>query len=328
MRLPFLWLIVIHGWLAAIQPDFDVTVVGTSPVSMLEAIYHLAENKCVLIVESAERCGGAWKSIDICGIPNVDLGCHLVGSDLRLKNFFETYFGCKFVCLTHPDQETDPSHQACMNGFYFSSGCYEMISHLEAAILSRPNGLLLRKKLQSIFIDQENSLVRLNLGDLQYTTAKLILTPAVDVQLDHPQFATKQSHMRTYAHLYLLVDDPTPVRFTYISGILTGMSRAMNLTPFIDMPRSNLQLIAIQTVPGKEREASYFLEGFKAQNLLTEQAQLLAWDTYVYQQASVNLSQIQKLGGGMVELLDSSSFGGIIKYFDKWKKALVPIPME
>ena len=49
--------------LFGIQTDFDVAVVGTSPISMLEAIYHLARNERVLIIEADERCGGHGKAL-------------------------------------------------------------------------------------------------------------------------------------------------------------------------------------------------------------------------------------------------------------------------
>jgi len=139
MRLVLTIVFFLKGFLFAVQTDYDVAVVGTSPISMLEAIYHIAKNERVLILEADEKCGGAWKSIDICGITHADLGCHLIGTDNRLKEFFKQYFGCKFICLEHPDQEALETHNRCANGYYFSEGCYELISHLQRYIESKNN---------------------------------------------------------------------------------------------------------------------------------------------------------------------------------------------
>lgn len=325
MRFIFTLLLFFQGWLCAVQTDFDVTIVGTSPVSMLEAIYHIAKNERVLVLEADARCGGAWKSIDICGVSNADLGCHVIGSDTKMKEFFEKYFGCRFICLDHPYEEADDSHQRCSTGFYFSGGCYELISCLEAFIRSHANAFLLKKRLESIFIDSDQRCITLRLEDAHYTTGKLILTSAIFFRVDNASFSNVNLSTHAYPHLYMLVEDPTPVRFTYVNNI-PGASRAMNLTPFLQMAQSNLQLIAVQTHTANEiGKAQEYLDAFKAKNLLTANARIIAVDTYTYNQGHMNMSSVQRLGGPMIELLDSSSFAGMGKYLDKWRGALVPI---
>ena len=69
MRIVLIIFFFLKGLAFAVQTDYDVAVIGTSPTSMLEAIYHLSKGERVLILEADEKCGGAWKSIDICGIP-------------------------------------------------------------------------------------------------------------------------------------------------------------------------------------------------------------------------------------------------------------------
>lgn len=326
MRFVLTIFLFLQGWLSAVQTDFDVAVVGTSPTSMLEAIYHIARNERVLVLEADERCGGAWKSVDICGVYHADLGCHLIGADQRLREFFEKYFGCKFVCLEHPHQEVNNSHVRCTNGFYFSGGCHELISRLEAAIISDRNALLLNKKLQSIFIDSAREYVELNLGDVRYTTGKLILTPASNFRVDNPSFSNVNATQHPYYHLYMLVEDQTPSRFTYLNGIASGISRSMNLTPFLQMPRSDLQLIVLQTHGKKELvDAQKFLEEFKAKGYLAKDARIITVESYIYNQTFMNVNSVQKLGGSLIEVLDSSSFGGLAKYLDKWKGAMKPI---
>jgi hypothetical protein len=316
-------LLFLQGWVFAVQTDYDVTVVGTSPISMLEAIYHISNNERVLILEADEKCGGAWKSIDICGIAHVDLGCHLIGSDSRLKDFFEKYFGCKFVCLEHPDQEPIESHAHCPNGYYFSKGCYELVSRLQALIQSRGNAVLLNQKLQSIFIDSAQGYIELFLGDVRYTTAKLILTPSSQFRVENSSFVNQGPRGELYPHLYLLIEDEGPSRFTYLKGIISGMSRAMNLTPFLELPRENLQLIVVQTNGEIElNQTQKIFDAFIAQKYLSPHAKILLFDTYSYRQSHMNINAILRIAGPLVEILETSSFSGMVRYLDKWNEAM------
>jgi hypothetical protein len=315
----------LKGWLFAVQTDYDVTVVGTSPISMLEAIYHISKNERVLVLEADAQCGGAWKSIDICGVANADLGCHLIGIDPGLKDFLNKYFGCKFVCLQHPDQEAVDSHSQCKNGYYFSKGCYELILRLQAVIESRSNAVLLHRKLESIFIDSSREMIELSLGDSHLTTAKLILTPSSQFRIENLSFTNQEPRGHLYSHLYLLVEDGTPSRFTYLNGIISGMSRAMNLTPFLTFPRDNLQLIVIQTHGKNElNNPQKFFNALIDQRYLSPYAQIVDSDIYFYQQFHMNTTAISHIGGSLVEILDTSSFSGMIKYLDKWKAVMEP----
>ncbi len=329
MRIVLTIALFLQSYLVAAQTDFDVAIVGTSPVSMLEAIYHIHLNERVLILEADEQCGGAWKSIAMCGIANADLGCHLIGSDARLKEFFEDYFGCRFICLEHSNYEAGGEHAHCPNGFYFSKGCHELISKLKSAIDRSENALLINQKLDSIYVDEERGHIELELGCRSYTTAKLIITPVSNFRVKNPNFNNPDPPKHSYYHLYILVEDPTPARFTYLNGIAKGMSRAMNLTPFLEMPREGLHLIVIQT-HGKQEgdEMNQFLDAFKNKGLLSENAKILASDFYFYQQAYSNTTSLLQLGGNLIETLDTSSFGGMTRYFNKWKQAMVPLNQQ
>lgn len=315
-----------HGWICAVQNDYDVAVVGTSPISMLEAIYHISKNEKVLILEADERCGGSWKSIDICGISNVDLGCHLVGADCQLKDFFERYFDCKFVCLQHPDQNASDSHLRCTNGYYFSGGCFELVSKLQSVIESHSNATLLHEKLESIFVDAERGSVDLFLQDCQCTASKLIISPCSQFQVRNPSFPNKESRGHLYHHLYLLIEDEIAAQFTYLNGIVSGMSRAMNLTHFLHFPRENLQLIVIQLHDKNELNLpEKFFNALLEKNYLSPNAKILCSDTHSYYQCYMNAITVSKLSEQLIEVLDTSSFNGMIKYLDKWKSAMVPL---
>jgi hypothetical protein len=326
MRFALTFVFFFQSCLIASDVDFDVAVVGTSPISMLEAIYHIQRNERVLILEEDERCGGAWKSIDICGIAHADLGCHLLGSDHRLREFLEHYFGCRFICLEHVTEEPVGEHARCSNGFYFSKGCNELIGKLKQVIDFSANAQLVHQKLDSIFVDREQEHIELALGCLRYTTSKLIVTPFTHFHVLNPEFIYQEPSKRSYDHLYILVEDPAPSRFTYLNGIVQGMSRAMNLTPFLDMPGQGLQFIVIQTNGKEESNAGeMFLDAFKNKGFLSADAKIITFDTYTYHQLHSNPSAILRIGGGLIESLDTSGFTSMLQYLEKWKAGMIPI---
>src|SRR3989338_985439 len=86
--------------------EFDCIVIGTSPISLFEALYKHYSGKRVLILEQSAECGGAWKSIHIFNIPNIDMGCHEISSTPMLNQFLEEYAGCNII--------------ACHGNYYFS----------------------------------------------------------------------------------------------------------------------------------------------------------------------------------------------------------------
>ncbi len=312
-----------HGFLAAFEADFDVTLVGTGPVSMIEAVYHLDLGKRVLILEAEERCGGAWKSIDVCGIRNADLGCHQIGGDQVLKEFLEKCFGCTFVSLEQCGEKRGEGSLSLANRYYFSGGCHEMISKVKAAIDARSNGVLLHRRLESIYVDQERNRIELSLGDVRYTTHKLIITPVSIFHVENTTVENQEFRKQLYPHLYILVEDSIPVRFTYFNAILPNISRAMNLTPFLSMPQTGQQLIAIQTyVTDKPLDPQKFLEVFQSKGLLTPEAKLLASEEYTYSQRYANHAALLKLGGPMIEMLDTSSFSGMQRYLARWSSVI------
>ncbi len=325
MRVLVLYLILVHGILFSSTADFDVAVVGTSPVSLLEAIHHIRSGEKVLIIEADARFGGAWKSIDICGVAHADLGCHEIGSDKRLKSFFETQFGCHFVCLDHYSKFSDVSHADCSKGYYFSRGCDELITKLMHAIAQSHNAFIVHQKLDRIYLDFERGVVDLKMENTSTSAAKLIVTPASDFLVENPGFESRSRSQHDYHHLYLLIEDEGIAQFTYMHGFTKGLSRAMNLTPFLQMPKQNTQLIVIQTHGNHGiEEGPKLIEAFKNKGLLTQNARIIDSDVYVYQQASSNLSSLEQLGGPLIEILDSSSFAGIARYLDRWLPALEP----
>jgi len=65
----------------------DVVIIGTGPICLIEALYYKRLGKKVLILEKENKAGGAWKTIDIGSIKNLDIGCHIYSRNEKAYQF-------------------------------------------------------------------------------------------------------------------------------------------------------------------------------------------------------------------------------------------------
>lgn len=313
------WCISAH----ATETDFDCIVVGTSPFSMFEAIYKRCIGNRVLIVEQGAECGGAWKSITICGIPHVDLGCHEFGRDPKVQKFLEEYAGCKMV-------SNSPEKKPPVDGdFYPSQGCYELTHNLEHLMHAVGVVLLLNSKLESVFVDTSRSIAEVRINGMRYTTQKVVVTSNSEIKLENPQVQQVASNPHNYYHIGMLIADPTPPRFTYRNLSVKGASRSTNYTPYSQELRgTGKQLITIQVHgPQNLDKVDQFFAELKKQKLIAENAQLLQVENYIYRQVPLNQSALHKLGTpgqAMFEILNTGHISNLSNYVEKWKKAMKP----
>ncbi len=315
-----LWCIALYG----VETDFDYVVVGTSPLSMFEALYKRCEGHRVLVVEQATECGGAWKSLTICGVPNVDLGCHEFGQDLAVRKFLEEYAGCNIICNAPLSCQSPPTKE-----FYPSRGCYELIHNLEYLLQTSGVILWMNCKLESLFLDTDREIAEVRINGARYTTRKLLLSNSSDIQIENPGVRDMyQAKVQTYPHLYLLIEDPTLPRFTYKNLGVNGASRAMNLTPFAGLEGTGKQLISFQL--HKENFLDLqdnYLEELKKQGLLDPSARILCKQTYIYKQVLLNRTPLHQLGESankILEFIDTGHINHMALHLERWKRVMKP----
>lgn len=270
--------------------------------------------------------GGAWKAITICGVSNVDMGCHQIGADTRLKQFLERYVGCQFVQMNNP--YGNAMLQSSDGGLYFSQGCHELMSHLHQLVQASDIVLLLGQKLQSVFLDFDRSIAEIKTDVKRYTVSKLVISSCSYIEIENFPHLPKPRLSKHY-HLYLLVKDDMPVRFTYHSGFCKGVSRAINLTPFsAQLKGKGHQLIALQiSDPSMLDKASFFLEELKKKQLIDTASVLLADETYIYEQAHFDRAALQNShpkAASFFEILGTEAIWNIPAHIDKWEKVLKP----
>jgi hypothetical protein len=308
----WIWAVSVY----AHSTDFDEVVVGTSPISMFEAIYRTCLGHRILVVEQAAECGGAWKSIEICGIPHADMGCHEFGTDARVQKFLEEYAGCKIIKST--------------NSLYPSQGCYEFTHNLELLLRKLGAELWLNSKLESVYIDDIRHIAEIKINGTYYTTAKIIVTAGSEINFANieKKLAIDSSHSMKYPHIYVLVSDPTPPRFTYKYLNVKGVSRAMNLTPFVGLKETGSQLIVFQVYGDQYLDkGEEFLNELKKMGLVDPNAQLLREESYVYEQTLFDHNLLNEVGDTAIkifEIINASHITQIGTYIDKWKTVMKP----
>ncbi len=295
-----------------IAADFDCAVIGTSPIPLFEALYQHASGQRVLILEAAASCGGSWKSIDICGLKHVDMGCHEIGSCPELNQFLEEYAGCHI--LTAPNRT-----------YYFSQGCFELIDHLLKRVAAAGIVLMTSCKVESVTFDPAAHTAALHTTNGTFTALKIIVSPGSSFSIN-PSRPPQGAATHKFYHLYLLIQDPTPPRFSYHGGVSSGVSRCMNLTSCVGLENSGRQLIVLQTHSDRQFEnRQSLLDGLKRAQLIDPSAYLLQSDTYIYEQgARFQIGQLSPSEQSFFEMLDTSHFNRILQYTAKWKTVLKP----
>jgi hypothetical protein len=316
-----------HGAVTAYDTDFDSVIVGSSPISLLEALYHSYSGERVCIIEESNTCGGAWKSIPICGIPYADMGCHQIGSDHNVRKFLEEYLGCNLVSLDHPEVAFDasPGHNA--NGFYPSKGCHELITNIMNLIKTTDIVVLTGHKLDSVYIDEESKTVELRTAGLCMTTSRIVVTPSTYLNIEnHPSGRKPSKSTIKYYHVYLLVEDPTTPRFIHKYSAGAGISRLMNLTYFSDLIGTGMQLIAVQT--HNEEYLTHheeFFEQIKKRDLIDPDATLIQAEACIYEQAHLDTSLVKQYQSSLIEVLNTGHFLAMSGYIAKWKTVFKPL---
>ena len=290
--------------------DFDYAVIGTSPISLFEALYKQAEGNRVVILEAASECGGAWKSITACGIEHVDMGCHEIGSTAELNRFLEVYGGCQIT----------PSKSG---SYYFSQGCFELIDHLLKRALHANIPLMLGCKVGSIAFDAKTKTPFLHTTHGVISTSKIVVTPGSSLAI---QPSNAQGTPRKFYHLYLLTQDPGPIRFSYRNGSSKGVSRMMNLSSCVGLENTGRQLIVFQTYSEEQfQNPQQLLDDLKKAKLVDPNAYILKTDTYIYEQGPYfQIGRLPPAHHAFFEQLNTSHFNIIARYAPKWETLLKP----
>ena len=76
-----------------------IAIVGSSPISLFEAIYQAKKGSQVVVYDSSDRIGGAWSSIEYENGLNLEMGCHIWDVDKETYRFIERFLDQKLKPL-------------------------------------------------------------------------------------------------------------------------------------------------------------------------------------------------------------------------------------
>jgi hypothetical protein len=228
--------------------------------------------------------------------------------------------------------DTSPERaKPALNGeFYPAEGCYELTRNLQRLMEHHGVVFLLSSKLESAFVDLNREIVEVKINGMRYTTPKLVVTTNSDIIFENPELQnTPPRRPHTYFHVGMLIEDPTPPRFTYKNLRKSGASRATNYTCYCEeLQGTGKQLITVQVHGEKNLDnVPQFLEDLKNQKLIDETAKLLQTENYIYNQVAFNQTGLHKLGPKAKELVEIINTGHItilVHSIDKWKKVMRP----
>lgn len=84
---------------------YDSIVVGSGPISILEALHLDASGRNVLLIEEAPQLGGAWGTIQWDqDLPALEIGCHIWDVDQEVYQFLRDYLKLELTPLSPSPQ--------------------------------------------------------------------------------------------------------------------------------------------------------------------------------------------------------------------------------
>jgi protoporphyrinogen oxidase len=83
--------------------EFNLVIVGSSPMSLVEAAFRAEQGKKVCILEASDRIGGAWATIDCLGLKNIEASPHVFMPDQTALNVLK-----RFLPYDYEELEVQP----------------------------------------------------------------------------------------------------------------------------------------------------------------------------------------------------------------------------
>lgn len=72
----------------AASKHFGCAIIGSSPLSLLEALHQRRMGRRVVVIEGAESLGGAWRERSVFGFPRVEIGPHVITFNAETYDYF------------------------------------------------------------------------------------------------------------------------------------------------------------------------------------------------------------------------------------------------
>lgn len=79
------------------QDFYEIVLIGTSPIAIIEAYFYHMEGKSVLMIDDQDAIGGAWKSLKNPYFEDVENAIHYFLPDIQGRNFLSACLGVNII---------------------------------------------------------------------------------------------------------------------------------------------------------------------------------------------------------------------------------------
>ena len=79
------------------KSKYDFIYIGTGPILILDALNETLKGKNVLMIDSSNEIGGAWKLIDLFGLEKLENAVHYLMPNKFGYKFLNEYLGIELI---------------------------------------------------------------------------------------------------------------------------------------------------------------------------------------------------------------------------------------
>jgi hypothetical protein len=108
---------------------YDILIVGSSPLSLIEAVTEACTGRRVCIVEQDDRIGGAWKTEDCLGLVGIETTPHVFLPENRAYSVLDKYLLSNFRTL-----DIQPRLLVKRHGWFFKNANISLDNRLRAGL--------------------------------------------------------------------------------------------------------------------------------------------------------------------------------------------------
>lgn len=286
-------------------PEWDIVTVGSSPLPIIDAIFHSLSGKKVIVLEARGVVGGAWAGDTVCGIDGVDIGSHDHCISAVNAEFLNKFFGV--ACI-----------EVGQGRYLPEGGCAKMSERLVQ--IAQNSGVVVKTncKIDKVALADQGVLLDCTdaISGLSFPIAAgKVIKPtyvAFDIfrgsqKISNPiQFPTKQ-------HLYFIVDDCFCSEKYFVGNNidLNGVRRISNLTLFTRLKGATQRMFVAELekeVPAAQasKRCQQIVSELQKESCLSPGAQILECEIRQFSYSSVIFNLIGSEERGKFVRLDTT----------------------
>ena len=338
--------------------DADTIVIGSSPISLMEALYLAQTGQKVLIVDNRSKPGGAWGEIDVHG-QSVEIGCHIWDESSVAKRFLEkelqlpltklkprpvvVWKGRKLpyhwknniilanTLFRHPSRifrtlkKVRPA--LLVSDFYYpEKGSMQLVENLVGKLNSLDVRWLMNREVESLEVSE--GLVTCKMGEEELSAKAGVVslyTCPQRIKVDGKELANPNQPI-DYSHYHLILEDQNASRLSYCR--VYGHEYIHRISDIGAFGHTNKKVIAVGVFPHKlpnsdpEDHVDNIVAFAQKFGWISNNASIEAWGFNSYLTAKMGVDQFNALQKTpSMTVLNTMNFShGIAAYAERWMR--------